>query len=484
MKPFSSRSIFKKALLKAALAVIAGLAFQSLSLQTVAQEETKAEAPDESSLQSVQNPNRPIKDKWALVIGISKYKESEYNLHFPAKDATDFASTLIEDLNFQPDHVKLLIDEQATRKNILSLLGDLWLPRVARPDDLVLIYISSHGSPSEIDIGKINYIVAHDTDVKSLYATGIPMQDLVRIIKNRVKSNRILIILDSCHSGAASPDANSKGLFRSEGLDVAALSQGTGQLVISSSMPGERSWESRRYKGSVFTKHLIDGLKSFGDETRLNEVFRYTRQKVKDEVESDRGVSQTPVLTSQWKGDELILAAIPKEPAPGLNISIGEVKVLVMPADKSETEKIDQTEQTEAVKTGSETEKALEVEKPQEKTVETEEQIKSLPPRFRFRIKTVNNVLGTKATYSGIYEWNKDKLQYSVKWDDGRKGIGHLEGLENNQVKLSDKTKTFWGPALNKYEGKVEGSRITGTMTGHDPWTNWKGSFEAWWQPE
>ena len=165
--------------------------------------------------------NRPVDDKWALIIGISRFKDPSMDLKYPAKDATDFASTLIEDLNFQPDHVKLLIDEQATRKNILSLLGDLWLPRVARPDDLVLIYISSHGSPSEIDIGKINYIVAHDTDVKSLYATGIPMQDLVRIIKNRVKSNRILIILDSCHSGAASPDANSKGLFRSEGLDVA-----------------------------------------------------------------------------------------------------------------------------------------------------------------------------------------------------------------------------------------------------------------------
>lgn len=460
MKP--NRSTNRKVIFFFVFAYIAIFAFQSISLQAVAQE----------ALDAAQNPNRPVKDKWALVIGISKYKESEYNLNFPAKDATDFASTLIEDLNFQPDHVKLLIDEQATRKNILSLLGDLWLPRVARPDDLVLIYISSHGSPSEIDIGKINYIVAHDTDVKSLYATGIPMQDLVRIIKNRVKSNRILIILDSCHSGAASPEANSKGLFRSEGLDVAALSQGTGQLVISSSMPGERSWESKRYKGSVFTKHLIDGLKSFGDETRLNEVFRYTRQKVKDEVESDRGVSQTPVLTSQWKGDELILAALPKEPAPGLNISVGEVKVLVLPAGKSETEKAEPEPET-----------VVEAEA-QEKTVESEEPVKSLPDRFRFRVKTVNNVIGSKGTYSGIYEWNKNKLQYSVKWDDGRKGIGHLESLVNNQVKISDKTKTFWGPAMNKYEGKVEGNRITGTITGHDPWTNWKGSWEAWWQPE
>ncbi|WP_421020868.1 caspase family protein, partial [Klebsiella pneumoniae] len=82
----------------------------------------------------------PIKDKWALIVGISKFKNDQLNLRYPSKDAKDFYQFLTTTGNFAPDHVKLLTDKQATRGNILSLLGDKWLPRVANPDDLVVIY--------------------------------------------------------------------------------------------------------------------------------------------------------------------------------------------------------------------------------------------------------------------------------------------------------------------------------------------------------
>src|SRR6185369_9538657 len=36
--------------------------------------------------------NRPIKDKWALVIGISKFKDPTINLQYASKDAKDFAN--------------------------------------------------------------------------------------------------------------------------------------------------------------------------------------------------------------------------------------------------------------------------------------------------------------------------------------------------------------------------------------------------------
>jgi hypothetical protein len=77
--------------------------------------------------------NRPVKDKWALVIGISNFQDSKLNLKYAAKDATDFANFLIKDENFAADHVQVLTDEKATRANVLSLLGDRWLPHVAKP---------------------------------------------------------------------------------------------------------------------------------------------------------------------------------------------------------------------------------------------------------------------------------------------------------------------------------------------------------------
>ncbi|HND08207.1 MAG TPA: caspase family protein, partial [Candidatus Obscuribacter sp.] len=164
--------------------------------------QTGAEAGAKSNSRSA--VDRPIKDKWAVVVGISEFADKKINLRYPAKDATDFYNFLVSDGGFKKDHVRLLVNEKATRSNILSTIGDRWLPRLAHPDDLVVVYISSHGSPADLDVGGVNYVVAHDTDTESLYATGLPLQDLMRIIKARVHCDRVVMILDACHSGAAS----------------------------------------------------------------------------------------------------------------------------------------------------------------------------------------------------------------------------------------------------------------------------------------
>lgn len=275
---------------------------------------TEAESqPEESALDVT---NRPVRDKWALIVGISNFQDNKLNLKYPAKDAKDFNDYLLKEGNFAPDHVKLLVNEQATRANILSELGDKWLPRVANPDDLVVIYISSHGSASDMDIGGVNYLLAYDSQVDSLYASGLPMQDLTRIIKGRVHSDRVVLVLDACHSGAADPGA--KGLFRQGNVDISEVAQGTGQLVISSSQPSQVSWESKHYQNSVFTRCLIESLKSKGDATTLGEAFSNMKDKVQQEVLTERGVLQTPVLKSRWKGNDLRLAAPAVTPRPGL----------------------------------------------------------------------------------------------------------------------------------------------------------------------
>jgi tetratricopeptide (TPR) repeat protein len=261
--------------------------------------------------------NRPIRDKWALIIGTSRFKDSKINLRYAAKDAQDFYNFLVNEREFAADHVKLLTDEAATRANILSLLGSKWLPRVAEKDDLVVIYFSSHGSPSSLDIGGVNYLVAYDTDPSDLYATGIAMQDLARIIRGRVHCDRIMLVLDACHSGVATPSSG-KGLVRTGNIDVDQVVMGTGQLVISSSKPDQRSWESSRYEGSVFTRQLINGLRKNGKLTKLGDAYAYLEEEVQREVLRDRGLLQTPIMKSRWRGDDLILGVTPAAPSAGL----------------------------------------------------------------------------------------------------------------------------------------------------------------------
>jgi hypothetical protein len=269
-------------------------------------------ASPNSSNSASASVNRPVKDKWALVIGISKYAKPELNLKYSDQDAKDFYDYLVNEAHFAKDHVKLMLNEQATQKAILSEMGSKWLPRMVAPDDLLLVFISSHGSSSQMDIQGSNYIVAHDTDPDDLFATGIEMQQLVQVIKARVRSDRVVLVLDACHSGAAK--ASSKGLARQANYDAAVIAQGTGQLVIASSLPTQASWEHKELPNSVFTRSLIEGLRSNGNATTLAQAFSYLKQKVEDTVLRERGALQTPVLKSVWEGKDLLVAAPPASP--------------------------------------------------------------------------------------------------------------------------------------------------------------------------
>lgn len=271
-----------------------------------------------AGVEPVAAQNRPVDDKRALIIGISRFKDPSMDLKYPAKDATDFRDYLVKEAGFSEDHVKLITDADATRAGILSAIGDKWLPRTAQPNDLVVIYISSHGSPSKMDNEGSNYIIAHDTKKDELYATGISLQNLASMIKDRVHCDRVLVILDACHSGAADTKKDSKGLTRVGGFDVGNISMGQGMMIVCSSQPAQVSWESKNYQNGVFTRQLIDALKYRGKYTKLGEAFDIMKKGVQTEVLKDRGELQSPVIKSAWKGDDLVLGSKPVSPRQGI----------------------------------------------------------------------------------------------------------------------------------------------------------------------
>ena len=255
--------------------------------------------------------NRPVKDKWAVVIGVSTFSNPNIpQLKYPSKDAKDFAQFLIDKGNFAKDHVLLLTDKKASKVNILDAFGDGWLPRRAMEDDLVVIFISSHGSAA--DSAGENFIIAHDSDPNHPYATGIRLQDLSSEITKRTGCDRVVLLLDACHSGAAAVGA--KGLQRTmTNFDVEKIA-GVGQLIISSSKSDEVSWESKRYPNSVFTKSLIEALQAKGSQTSVAEAYNHLKDSVQQEVRFDRVASQTPVMLSRWKGQELSITGPAAEP--------------------------------------------------------------------------------------------------------------------------------------------------------------------------
>lgn len=255
--------------------------------------------------------NRPIRDKWAVVIGISKFSNPNIpKLQYPSKDAQDFCDFLVKSGNFSKDHVLLLKDEGATRVRILDAFGDGWLPRRVMGDDLVVVFISSHGSSA--DGAGENFIIAYDTDPNHPYSTGIRLQDLATEVTKRTGCDRLVLLLDACHSGAAAQ--GQKGLVRPDTNFKLENITGAGQLVISSSAPDEVSWESKRYPNGVFTKNLIQSLQVKGKSTNISDAYKALRNGVEQEVRFDRVASQTPQMLSKWKGEDLSLCAPPTEP--------------------------------------------------------------------------------------------------------------------------------------------------------------------------
>lgn len=283
---------------------------------------------------------KPVADKWALVVGISNFKDSAINLQYAAKDAMDFRNYLIFEANFKPDHVKLLLDEHATRDNIVSHLGDKWLRKNAKADDLVVIYISTHGTSARKEVGNANFIVAYETNLSNAVLSGIPMQFFTAGVRDMIPSDRVVIVMDVCHGGAVretslasaldakekevhTAQSGSKAIVLQPDMSVKASSSGvssgvnvgTGQIVVASSDADQVSWESRHYPNGVFTRQLIEALRTRGPNTTVQEAYKIMRTKVEQEVLRSRAEIQTPILASNsWHGGDAVLAVKPAAP--------------------------------------------------------------------------------------------------------------------------------------------------------------------------
>jgi len=163
----------------------------------------RIESPDLQFDQRPGSPTEPVgalednpyvREKWALVVGITHFKNPAMDLRFASKDATDFAAMLTDPnigrFRNDPQHVKLLTDEKATVEGIRTAINEI--ARDSRKEDLVVMYFSSHGTSAGSDIaadeGKSGYIVTYNTEPQNLYATAFPMDELKHVVDTRIKA--------------------------------------------------------------------------------------------------------------------------------------------------------------------------------------------------------------------------------------------------------------------------------------------------------
>lgn len=264
----------------------------------------------------------PIRQRWALVIGIGTFADQRIPaLAYTKADATAFRNVLIDPTKggFPESNVRLLVNASATLIEIKKSLN--WLARSAQPEDLVVVYIASHGSPRGLDTGGASYILTNDTeldqyhvDPDALYASALAMVDLSNAVATRLKSLRTAVFLDTCYSGAAiSPSTN----HRESALDRASvsqatlqhISQGTGRVIFTASRSDQESFESGALQHGYFTYYLVEALRLHPGQP-LSQIFSYVKEHVSQRVEVDRAMAsdhQTPVLSRSEDGADFAI---------------------------------------------------------------------------------------------------------------------------------------------------------------------------------
>jgi hypothetical protein len=81
---------------------------------------------------------------WGVIVGISDYQGETNDLPVSTSHLQILYNTLLESVNWQQDHIRLLLNEEATYDAVLSSLD--WLVNQSDENDIVLFSFQGHGS--------------------------------------------------------------------------------------------------------------------------------------------------------------------------------------------------------------------------------------------------------------------------------------------------------------------------------------------------
>ncbi|HSO62683.1 MAG TPA: caspase family protein, partial [Desulfobacterales bacterium] len=221
---------------------------------------------------------------WAVVVGINDYPQLP-KLKYAVNDAKEFHRLLVEKNRVPTENITLLLNDQASLKNLRSTLGTK-LKNAAGLDDMVIIFFAGHGATERDAMsadgdGLEKYLLPYETDPADLYSTAMPMREIAYIF-GRIRSDRLIFIADSCYSGASGGRTISVTGTRANITDgfLERISGGRGKVIISASAANEVSVEKDELQHGVFTYYLLEGLRGAADADRdgtvtVDEAYRY-----------------------------------------------------------------------------------------------------------------------------------------------------------------------------------------------------------------
>jgi hypothetical protein len=228
----------------------------------------------------------------ALVIGVSRYADPQYDLGYARSDAEAMAELLGNEFGF--DQVWTLYDSDATRQSIIRFF-EQDLQRTDE-DDGLLIFFAGHGITVASAIGDDRgFLVPHDGDPKQPYA-NLSLTTVRDDYLPMIPAKHVFLIVDACYGGLALRDVAT--VERSQSIDDAVLTELTRRdrkvrQVLAAGTKGQRVLDGGLFGHSVFTGRLIEALREANPYITADHVGAHVRERVAWDCK-ERHHDQTP----------------------------------------------------------------------------------------------------------------------------------------------------------------------------------------------
>lgn len=211
-------------------------------------------------------------DKHAIIIGISDYPGTANDLNYCDDDARDMYEALTTVYGFEEDNVILLLNETATRFNILDVIEKL--NDTISEDDEVVFFYSGHGTKGK----------AMDDD-KEVWDEGIYVHDEpiwdgeLKNYFSGFATSRIIFVFDTCLAGGMKKDLEADG-----------------RVIAMAATEGSLSYEIPGLENGEFTYYFVDegmlqgyaNTHDYDDDDNFEEIGQVTVEEAFDYAVANR----------------------------------------------------------------------------------------------------------------------------------------------------------------------------------------------------
>jgi WD40 repeat protein len=245
-----------------------------------------------------------------LAIGVDQFGDKAGGLHldYAAEDAHEVATALLQSQKGAPDKGSLYADVQltylpndkASKTAIEDALDDM-AQSMAKSDpdqDTAVILISSHG---EMIDGQF-YLIPYDIDIESpdkIVASAFSAIDFAKKVQAVAIHGRVLLLLDTCHSGAVGPGRLASNPDAKVLRDAMNMENVT---VLTSSRQSELSLELPDWQHGAFTKAFLDALAGAADSKGIVRLTALT-DAMENELQSLTKGKQHLGMHANFSGD-------------------------------------------------------------------------------------------------------------------------------------------------------------------------------------